>query len=123
WLGSRAPSTPPQATARNVSAPAAVPQTVKLSMSVALSTLQATIGNTGKSKDEDWSDVTLDLNGGLIAFPFASGFAYKLAELLHGQHKTINLVEFAKSDGTRFGPLQTKPQRIAIAAKLRNGSI
>ena len=38
-----------------------------------------------------------------------------------GQTATIAVMQFAKSDGTRFNPLRMKPQKIQVTANVGNG--
>ena len=101
------------------------PATVTLKTRLALSSLEVTIVNTGTTAADDWGDVWLELNGPLVTSyfsPFSENYIYKFSGLRHGGSVTVRLSEFTKPDGTRFNPYQTKPIRVAIAARLPDGS-
>lgn len=68
-----------------------------------------------KNRDRtEWTDVRLQINGGLAT----SGYEFRLPSLAAGETIQIGALQFAKSDGTRFNPLQVKPQQFVIVARL-----
>ena len=98
------------AAAKAIAAAKAAPQRSPiLSASVNFTGTQFEVSNVG---DADWSDVKLDVNGGV----FSSGFIYRTNGLRKGRKLTVGALQFANSDGVRFNPLQFKPQKMMVTA-------
>ena len=66
----------------------------------------------------DWTDVQCEINGGL----FSGGFKVAVGSIAAKQVINVGAMQFAKSDGTRFNPLTTKPQKLVITATLPPGT-
>jgi hypothetical protein len=66
--------------------------------------------------DDDWTDVTVDLNGGV----FTDGYLCheNVAHIAAGDHVTVGVMQFANNEGVRFNPLQMKPQKLQVSAKV-----
>lgn len=83
--------------------------TAKLRASVEFSGTVFTIKNLGA---EPWRDVELRIN---------DDFRGRLKPIAAGESGSIFASELAKSDGTRFNPIQFKPQNAMVIAVLPNG--
>ena len=57
-----------------------------------------------------WNDVTMEMNSGILT----RGYAYKIRRVEPGVTLTISVLEFTKSDGTRFNPFATKILNFSI---------
>lgn len=86
-------------------------ETVDLKASVQFSGTQFTVKNV--STDQTWTDVECTLN---------DDFEFRVSRLGPGEQFTVGAMQFAKSDGTRFNPLQMKALKMMVAAKL-NGRL
>lgn len=86
-----------------------VPEDKPLEASVEFTGTQFII--TNRSTDV-WRDVELEVNG---------DFTANLGLISPGQSASVGALQLAKSDGTRFNPIQFKPQRAMVKARQPNG--
>lgn len=91
--------------------PATSSSIADLNAGVGFTGAQFTVTNKG---DAPWTDVKCEINGGFLS----GGFEYRFATLGPHDSATIGALQFAKSDGTRFNPLQLKAQKFVITAKV-----
>jgi hypothetical protein len=83
-------------------------ESIKLDAAVSFDGTQFTVKNTST---QTWRQVILRVN------PSAKrGYTYEFDALLPGRTATIDALQFADSDGTRFNPFQTKPKQMNIRA-------
>lgn len=101
-------SEPPTASATN----AAEPAFVDLDARIHFNGTQFAI--TNQSKDA-WTALKLEVNGGFLS----GGYLYRADALGAGKTITVGAMQFAKSDGTRLNPFQTKPQKLTLQAKVK----
>jgi hypothetical protein len=64
-----------------------------------------------------WHDVELEINGGL----FTGGYKLSVPVIEAGRTYSVGALQFAKSDGTRFNPFQTKPTKLSISCQTGSG--
>lgn len=65
----------------------------------------------------DWNDVQLKINYGVID----DGFTLSVPRIGKGQTYSVGALQFAKSDGQRFNPLQYKANKIMVIAETSHG--
>jgi hypothetical protein len=83
------------------------------SVPLTIKTINGTQGNLFFVTNEnnfDWQNITFSIND----MGISSGYYFYSNELKQGGNLDINLMEFAKTDGTRFNILDTKPLTIKI---------
>lgn len=68
----------------------------------------------------DWSDVELGINLGAQGRS-DRGYLYKIPKLAYRETRIIDLMQFARTDGTRFNPFTTKFMKIYIACATSQG--
>jgi hypothetical protein len=68
--------------------------------------------------DFDWTNVTLEVNGGVV-FP---GFSCSIPKIAAEKTYTVLADRFFKPDGSQFDPTTTKIQRFTIACDAPNKS-
>lgn len=66
----------------------------------------------------DWTDVKLKVNSGL----FSDGYTFKAYRIRAGETYTVEVMQFAKGDGTRLNPFQTKVLNIFIWCNTPKGN-
>lgn len=89
----------------------AASKTVDLDARVNFSGTQFTVTNVSTS--QVWQDIVCTLNpSGLLQ----NGYDLKMGSLKPGEKVSVGAMQFAKSDGTRFNPLQMKPTKMHIKA-------
>lgn len=67
---------------------------------------------TNASKTQRWTDTTLAVNSRL----FGGGYELNVGDVAPLGTVTAGAMQFAKPDGTRFNPIQMKPQTLNISA-------
>ena len=65
----------------------------------------------------DWTSVELEIN----SVGLKSGYILKVGRISAGQTCTVQKVEFAKPDGTRFNPIAVKALNFSVLADTPNG--
>ena len=65
----------------------------------------------------DWTDVELEINGGLIS----SGYLLSTDRIPAGETVSVGALQFADGDGSRFNPMTMKPQSFRIRAYMADG--
>ena len=90
------------------------PQYVSLNASVRIMNNNLTLTNGDAFA---WKDIKLSINEGL----FGGGYVFKISSLNAGGTTRVSLSEFAKTDGTRFNILTTKPQKVGISCQTSKG--
>jgi hypothetical protein len=63
----------------------------------------------------DWTDVRVEVN-------HPDGYSYRIGALSQQQAQTVGALLLAKDDGTRFNPLQVKPQNVWVRANVMGSS-
>jgi hypothetical protein len=58
----------------------------------------------------DWLDVKLEVNPGTLS----KGYELRVPRLEAGATYTVGVMQFTKSDGTRFNPVTTKPKSFSV---------
>lgn len=87
-------------------APQATPSFIHLKAKLTYTGTQLQITNLDKF---DWLNCKFEINGGF----FSSGYILK-APLIQAKHTyKVGIMQFAKSDGSRFNPFSTKIQQIS----------
>lgn len=65
--------------------------------------------------DIEWIGVKLAVNYG----GFDSGFTYTTPRMESGETYRVGALQFANDDGVRFNPMQLKPQKFMVSARIR----
>lgn len=65
-------------------------------------------------EDLEWTGCKLEMNAGIIK----GGYIYKIDIIPSNKPLAIPFRSFAKSDGTRFNPYETKPQSLSISCQV-----
>jgi hypothetical protein len=68
----------------------------------------------------EWTDVVVDLNP---PGRFSRGYQVHLARLGPGETREIGAMQFARADGTRFNPVQTRPTGVEVRATMGGQSL
>jgi hypothetical protein len=89
-------------------------QNVGLNAEVTFDGTQFVISN---KNNFDWTNVKVEVNGGVV-FP---GFSYSIPQIAAEQTYTVSGVRFFKPDGSQFDPGTTKIQRFTISCDTPNG--
>jgi hypothetical protein len=63
----------------------------------------------------EWTDVSIEVNR-------PDGYSARVRRLDGGASEAIGAMLFAKEDGTRFNPVQTKPQNVWVRANVSGSS-
>jgi hypothetical protein len=63
-----------------------------------------------------WTDIECAINGGILR----DGYEYRIDSLRPRETATVGAMQFAKSDGARFNPLQMKSQKFVITATVNS---
>lgn len=88
------------------------------------SDLSATVTFTGvqfiiKNRDTfNWENVEMQINSGFVA----SGFVSKTYIIKAGETYSVDAMQFAKNDGTRFNPVVFKPKNFTIRCDTPSGT-
>ncbi len=87
---------------------------VGLNASVTFDSTQFVVVN----KDNfDWTEVKMEVNGGLIS----PGFSSNLNKISAGETRTVPCTKFLNPDSTQFNPSATKIQRFEITCQTPKG--
>ena len=65
----------------------------------------------------EWTEVKMEINGGLIS----PGFSYSLNKIIAGETRTVPYTKFLDLDSTPFNPSATKIQRFEITCQTPEG--
>jgi hypothetical protein len=68
--------------------------------------------------DEDWHDVRLEINGGMLT----SGYLYHADSIAAGRALTVGALLFTNSDHVRFNPFQLKADKLTVSCTLPDGA-
>lgn len=84
-----------------------------LKASVRFTGTQIIITNNGR---HSWLNVKMEINPGLLR----GGYALEHPIIKGGETYTVGILQFAKSDGTRFNPIGMKVQKFSIISRDSN---
>ena len=65
----------------------------------------------------DWTEVKMEVNGGLVS----PGFSYNLNKIIAGETRTVPYTKFLDPNSTQFNPSATKIQRFEITCQTPKG--
>lgn len=90
---------------RNVESPEPLKASVRFTGTQFVVTNDAPVGSL------DWTDVSVEVNR-------PDSYAVRIPMIAGGASEAIGALRFAKADGTRFNPMQTKPQNVWVRANV-----
>ena len=98
----------------------ATSKTISITASVSYTGTQIIIANNDSF---NWDNTSISINPGILtkATSFDTGYSLDVGTIKPNNIYRFGILNFAKSDGTRFNPFQTKPQMIVITCKTPTG--